>query len=976
MKLAINKTFTDKAKQEEFARIVKTFQNVEVSRDELAQLINEGYAFCAQHSDNYKKSANFTSSDILAVDIDDGMTVQDALANEFVRQHAAILYTTVNHSEEFQRFRIVFEVETTITSSTDMKNALRGVIKKFGGDPSCNDACRMFYGSKGSKPITLKGSLTADALAEVIALGEEINNKNVITDSVSGNNKTTTIRSINTISSETKVQDRDNVLHRLVDLPEKTSVHCPVHIDNNASAFTVRSKQGVVGVHCSRCQTTYFTSSDMPLYDFNYGLRNLDALSREEVEYTDEEGYLTYSEPAVLRIKERYLPQRNTTASIIFVRSPKGTGKTQWLASIVNEMKARYVDDEKWRKEKEQWEQRGKIPHDEYQTWLTEYQKWKTRARKKSILLIGHRRSLITSVAARLGLRPYIEFHDVGSNGKVVDKISYNNPTQYYAISVDSLSQKLKPKIHKYDYVLIDEVEQVFSHLTSDTLKGKRNDTYHFLKHYVDVAEQVYVMDADLNYLTVETICNFVSRKSEREFEFIHNESIKENRDIHLYGSEEHLTSELMKSIENREKCFVCTNSKKHVKKLVGYIQEKYGESCKVIGITSENSQQAESQGFIRNIKTQVLEYDVVLVSPSVGTGVDITFDDNAQFIDVVYGFFQARVNTHFDIDQQLCRVRNPKSVKVWITPETFRFETEPSIIKHEVIATSKQAMKISHIDSDGEIHYHTNDGYLELYANVNSIRRGSINHLKQHFINMKEYEGWTVIPVDMTKEDIVAGAEINRVAKEIQEQERIENILSAPLITKHEYIELFKAQERYSLTPTQKYAMRRYEIESFYYTDASNELIHDDRDGKKRAEIREYENYMSADSVLMAKDQLEVTTYNTHITDRKTWLARKRFFRDVFTLAGLADANSAVITERCIHASDLTACVEYIEKNKTKIQRWFDIDLRKDMKEKPVQQLGVFLKLMGSRGKRNQRKHRAGARSTTIGYPRNESMN
>lgn len=205
-------------------------------------------------------------------------------------------------------------------------------------------------------------------------------------------------------------------------------------------------------------------------------------------------------------------------------------------------------------------------------------------------------------MATRLGLRPYIDFHDVGANGKVVDNISYHNPTGDYPISVDSLSQKLKPKIHKYDYVLIDEVEQVFSHLTSDTLNGKRNDTYHFLNHYIDVAEQVYVMDADLNYLTVETICNFVSSTKEREFEFIHNESIKENRDIHLYGSEGHLTSELVKSIDNNEKCFVCTNPKKHVKKLVGYIREKYGESRQVIGITSENSQQTEIQEFIRNI--------------------------------------------------------------------------------------------------------------------------------------------------------------------------------------------------------------------------------------------------------------------------------------------------------------------------------------------------------------------------------------
>jgi len=198
--------------------------------------------------------------------------------------------------------------------------------------------------------------------------------------------------------------DDDGMWHRLVDLPEKTSVHCPVHIDNNASAFTVRSKQGVAGVHCSRCQTTYFTSSDMPLYDFNYGLANLDALSREDVEFTDDEGYLTYSEPAVLRISERYVFRRDTSASLIFVRSPKGTGKTHWLASIVDDMKTRYAGDEQWNKEKEQWRLKGNTPQDEYQAWLRQYKQWKTRARKKSILLIGHRRSLITSVANRLVL--------------------------------------------------------------------------------------------------------------------------------------------------------------------------------------------------------------------------------------------------------------------------------------------------------------------------------------------------------------------------------------------------------------------------------------------------------------------------------------------------------------------------------------------------------------------------------------------
>ena len=61
--------------------------------------------------------------------------------------------------------------------------------------------------------------------------------------------------------------------------------------------------------------------------------------------------------------------------------------------------------------------------------------------------------------------------------------------------------------------------------------------------------------------------------------------------------------------------------------------------------------------------------------------------------------------------------------------------------------------------------------------------------------------------------------------------------------------------------------------------------------------------------------------------------------------------------------ASDLTACVEYLEKNKTKIQRWFDIDLRKDMKQKPVQQLGVFLKLMGITWKKKSKKTPSGGK-------------
>ncbi len=206
----------------------------------------------------------------------------------------------------------------------------------------------------------------------------------------------------------------------------------------------------------------------------------------------------------------------------LLVKSPKGTGKTQWLESIVK------------------------------------------RCRKKgqTILLIGHRQSLIQAVAARLNLTSYISFHEYSKGDFVYQKTEYNKPTYYYAICADSLSTQLDPKVNKYDVVLIDEVEQVFSHLTSNTLKNRRNETFQFFKHYVDTAKELYVLDADLNRLTVETMYSFI-RDKEKPVTIIVNDYAPTDKQLYLYQDKQHLTRELIESIDSGQRCFVCSNSKK-----------------------------------------------------------------------------------------------------------------------------------------------------------------------------------------------------------------------------------------------------------------------------------------------------------------------------------------------------------------------------------------------------------------------------
>jgi hypothetical protein len=898
MKIAINRTVINKPDTSQVKAMTYTFENVDITPTQLADHVNRGYAFCAQHKNKERKSGNFTASDFLAVDIDDGMKLGDALNDEFVLNYSSFVYTTPNHTDEFPRFRIVFALGRTITARDEMRDAYLGIIKKFGGDPSCKDPCRQFFGSKGGVVKVFDNTLPEAVQDKIIQLGKESRKSN--DSKASGPADRSTIRSRITVDQDTAVTTKGGEECRLADLQPGVQIHCPIHVDRKASAFTVRSRSGVLGVHCSTCCTTYFTSADMPLYDFNYSLDNLKSLGTT----TYQDGVLTYKEDAVVWLNEQYIPPLKLDSHYIFVKSPKGSGKTQWLEQVVADCKKK----------------------------------------KLSVLLIGHRQSLISSVARRLGLISYIK---PSADGLGVDSIN-NKPSKYYAICADSLPKLLIPGQDEYDVVLIDEAEQVFSHLTDNTVKERRNEVFLYFKHFVRNASAVYVMDADLNRLTVEALADFGSANGS-SIKFIVNDYRPTGRSLDLYDNENHLKRELLASLDRKERCFVCSNSKKKIDRLEKALKDHFGTSLKTLTITSDNSSTETAQAFIRDIASQILEYDVVLVSPSVGTGVDITFPNAESHIDCVYGFFEARVNTHFDIDQQISRVRHPKAIKVWISPERFRFEHDPEIIKNEVRLSRGSSRRLIGIQDDGRLEFEDDwsSEYLDLYSNVLSMRRGSKNNLVYHFRKMKEHYGWTVNEVEVDVDAVKTGIELEKRGLQLQKDERAAQILSAKLITASEYSVLDHVSANLTLTDEQKYAMRRYEIESFYYQPICEELIELDDQGRFRHSVREYENYISSDSDLKHKDMVEETP-DRHFTDAKARLLRKRLIYKLLLSAGLADSDNYVLKEVPIRGESLGEFVQCFKSNRDRIARYFDIDMRRDIDKKPVQQLRMVLKLLG----------------------------
>ena len=147
----------------------------------------------------------------------------------------------------------------------------------------------------------------------------------------------------------------------------------------------------------------------------------------------------------------QYLSSIPYPQGITLVKSPKGTGKTAALKSLVNQIK------------EEQY------PRDILRA-----------DRCSSILLIGHRRSLIEEASWKLGLEFYLKNKD-------------GYPADFYGVCLDSLPNLMTPnRIRKYDLILIDESEQVIRHLLSETIAKNRGaqKCFHALEYFTSCYRQ------------------------------------------------------------------------------------------------------------------------------------------------------------------------------------------------------------------------------------------------------------------------------------------------------------------------------------------------------------------------------------------------------------------------------------------------------------------------------------------------------
>ena len=336
--------------------------------------------------------------------------------------------------------------------------------------------------------------------------------------------------------------------------------------------------------------------------------------------------------------------------------------------------------------------------------------------------------------------------------------------------------------------------------------------------------------------------------------------------------------------------------------------------------------------------------------SPSLGTGIDITFENNNSEIDCVYGLFETRINSHFEIDQQLARVRHPKEVNVWISPRRYNFETDIKVVTDDCL----KSYLIQSIDK-GIIHtLPIIPPFLSMASIITATHRASKNNLKGNFIEYKKNLNWDInlVEKDQTLSD--EGAELYKLMKDQAEQEDIDNILDARTLNECEFKKFKEKTEKFNISaePKEWYNFFRTNLELFYGEPITAELIACDNKGQLRKSIRLFEAIQNEPKLSTEdKDNLN-TQYKRKLAKIRHEVIYDRGHSAVllYSLLSLTPIfkNGKFDPDVIFSTNDLKEFSVNSQKLSKFVSTQLGVETRSDVLKKPVQHLWRLLELIG----------------------------
>jgi hypothetical protein len=454
------------------------------------------------------------------------------------------------------------------------------------------------------------------------------------------------------------------------------------------------------------------------------------------------------------------------------------------------------------------------------------------------VYLVSHRVQLCQDICRRLGLT-YVDDRGSKSNGYgfVVD--SFHKFGKCSHTITDTYSFLNNDNCLPY-YVVIDEVEQVLWHLlnSSTEVKSHRCEVISNFEKLLRNSNQAIALDADLtdvsmNYLKSSIGCN------QNEILTIKNDYKGNGYEFYSYDQQTELVAEIYNSLDNGDKIFIATDSQKLSAKLSTQnlellIKKKYSH-LKILRIDSESIADSNNAacGIIPHLNEVISGYDIVLASPSIGTGVSI--DIKGHFTKV-FGIFKGKQSEN-SVRQMLMRVREniPRHIYVAKRGMSKIGTGEPSARclfssnkkMFQLHLKSLQSDNLELINNEININLNALNCYLKMAARINFemedyrniVVKNLINEGNKLVFNGGGGGGLEKIDIELTE---------NKEQNYLNELDEIVGT-DISMMTADQFKTLDKQKLK---TKPERHKHRKYQVQDLYKVEVSADLLHKDNEG------------------------------------------------------------------------------------------------------------------------------------------------
>ncbi|MBW4608325.1 MAG: hypothetical protein KME22_14195 [Hassallia sp. WJT32-NPBG1] len=421
---------------------------------------------------------------------------------------------------------------------------------------------------------------------------------------------------------------------------------------------------------------------------------------------------LSYPADLICDPTQKYLPNlvgRIPTKGVVFLKSPKGSGKSHQI-KLIKELCCG------WWSEKITYPEVPQLPPEQLDLLaankqpLPEIEPIVERIWNKGLgmkfISINARIALGREQAIRWEFT-YIEDADTDSDqefgGEKIATVSILEQIGEVGLCADSLA-KLKHRDWSKTVIVIDEIELVLNHIsTSSTCRDKRSEILQVIqdkiKESLDNGGLLIGADADITDVT----CDYLKALVPNHPPFIVKHEFKGEpwsvnyctgkRDLTLTEIESHLADPECEPIA------LAVDNQKEAEALSIHLIRKYPYLAREIGglirIDSRVTQQDYGKDFVKrpNESIQKFQPKILIYSPSLGVGCSI----DVHYFGHVYGLFFGNLEPS-QCRQMLARVRQPVPRTVWAKVRAGNSEDEttsylPQDIKKRLFAYYDTAM-------------------------------------------------------------------------------------------------------------------------------------------------------------------------------------------------------------------------------------------------------------------------------------------